>query len=51
MIVVQMDIRDELKPVDWRLAILENHVGQADIYLKNKEKKREPKTKKSCSRQ
>ena len=40
MIGEQMDIREELKPIDRRLATLKKHIGQADTYLKYKGKKR-----------
>lgn len=39
MIDRQMDIRDKLKPIERRLATLEKHIGQVDIYLKYKGKK------------
>ena len=39
MIGEQIDIRDELKPIDRRLKTLTEHIGQADIYLKYKGKK------------
>jgi ATP-dependent exoDNAse (exonuclease V) alpha subunit len=39
MIDEQMNIRDELKPLDRRLATLKKHIEQADIYLKYKGKK------------
>ncbi len=39
MIGEQIDIRDKLKPIDRRLKTLTEHIGQADIYLKYKEKK------------
>ena len=39
MIGEQVDIRDELKPIDRRMAALKKHIGQADIYLKYKGKK------------
>lgn len=39
MIDGQMDIRDKLKPIDRRLAVLKKHIEQADTYLKYKGKK------------
>lgn len=39
MIGVQMDIRDELKPIERRLPVLKKHIEQAEIYLKLKSKK------------
>lgn len=39
MIDRQMDIRDKLKPIERRLATLEKHIGQVDIYMKYKGKK------------
>ncbi len=39
MIDGQMDIRDKLKPIDRRLAVLKKHIGQADTYLMYKGKK------------
>ncbi|MDR1615920.1 MAG: hypothetical protein LBR98_02785 [Syntrophomonadaceae bacterium] len=39
MIGEQMDIRDELKPIERRLATLKKHIEQSDIYLKFKGKK------------
>lgn len=39
MIGEQIDIRDELKPIDRRMAALKKHIEQADIYLKHKGKK------------
>jgi len=35
----QLDIRDELKPVERRLKVLDEHIRQADIYLAHKGKK------------
>jgi len=32
----QLDIRDELKPVERRLKVLDEHIKQADIYLTHK---------------
>jgi len=32
----QFDIRDELKPVERRLKVLDEHIKQADIYLTHK---------------
>ncbi|MGX8128245.1 hypothetical protein ACWTV9_18450 [Clostridioides difficile] len=34
-----MDIRDKMKPIDWRLAVLKKHIEQDDTYLKYKGKK------------
>jgi len=34
----QQDIREELKPIDRRLKTLDQHIEQADIYLKYKGK-------------
>ena len=42
MIDGQMDIRDKLKPIDRRLAVLKKHIEQADTYLKYKGKKALP---------
>ena len=39
MIGEQIDIRDELKPIDRRMATLKKHIEQVDIYLKHKGKK------------
>ena len=39
MIGEQFDIRDELKPIERRMATLKKHIEQADIYLKYKGKK------------
>ncbi len=39
MIGEQVDIRDELKPIDRRMATLKKHIEQADIYLKYKGKR------------
>lgn len=39
MIGAQMDIRDKLKPIEWRLATLKKHIEQVDIYMKYKGKK------------
>lgn len=39
MIGAQMDIREELKPIERRLPVLKKHIEQADIYLKLKGKK------------
>ena len=39
MIGEQIDIRDELKPIDRRMATLKKHIEQADIYLKHRGKK------------
>ena len=39
MIGAQMDIRDELKPIERRLPVLKKHIEQAEIYLKLKGKK------------
>lgn len=39
MIGEQMDIREELKPIERRLPVLRKHIEQADIYLKYKGKK------------
>lgn len=39
MIEEQMDIREELKPIERRLPVLKKHIEQADIYLKYKGKK------------
>ncbi len=39
MIGEQIDIRDELKLIDRRMATLKKHIGQADMYLKYKGKK------------
>lgn len=39
MIGEQNDIRDELKPIDRRMATLKKHIGQADSYLKYKAKR------------
>ena len=39
MIDEQMNIRDELKPVEHRITVLKKHIEQADIYLKYKGKK------------
>jgi len=39
MIGEQMDIREELKPIERRLPVLKKHIEQADIYLKYKGKK------------
>lgn len=36
---VQLDIRDKLKPIEWRLTTLEKHIGQADVYVKYKGQK------------
>nr|WP_246346177.1 hypothetical protein [Sedimentibacter hydroxybenzoicus] len=39
MIDEQMNIREELKPVERRMTVLKKHIGQADTYLKYKSKK------------
>lgn len=39
MIDGQMDIRDKLKPIDRRLAVLKKHIEQVDVYMKYKGKK------------
>lgn len=39
MIGKQMDIREELKPIERRLPVLKKHIEQADIYLKYKGEK------------
>ena len=39
MIDEQMNIREELKPVERRMTVLKKHIGQADTYLKYKGKK------------
>ena len=39
MIGRELDIQDNLKPVEWRLATLKKHLEQTDIYFKYKEKK------------
>lgn len=39
MIGEQFDIREKLKPIERRLATLKNHIEQADLYLKHKDKK------------
>ena len=39
MIDRQMDIRDKLKPIERRLATLEKHIEQVNIYMKYKGKK------------
>ncbi len=39
MIGAQMDIRDELKPIERRLPVLKKRIEQAEIYLKLKGKK------------
>lgn len=39
MIGAQMDIRDKLKPVKWRLATLKKHMEQGKIYMEYKGKK------------
>lgn len=44
MIDGQMDIRDKLKPIDRRLAVLKKHIEQADTYMKYKGKKTLPDT-------
>lgn len=38
----QFDIRDKLKPIERRLKTLDEHIKQADIYLKYKGKKALP---------
>ncbi len=38
----QFDIRDKLKPIERRLKVLDEHIKQADIYLKYKGKKALP---------
>lgn len=35
----QFDIRDKLKPIERRLKVLDEHIKQADIYLKYRDKK------------
>jgi phage gp36-like protein len=39
MIDDQMNIHDELKPVEQRMTVLKKHIGQAETYLKYKGKK------------
>lgn len=39
MIDEQMNIREELKPVERRMTVLKKHIEQVDIYLKYKGKK------------
>lgn len=39
MIDKQTDIRDKLKPIERRLAVLKKHIEQADLYFKYKGKK------------
>ena len=40
MLDEQMDIRDNLKPIECRLPVLKKHMEQADIYFKHKGKKK-----------